>query len=69
MVPIPIIIKTHSIKGLHIMKQHTRPFQIAAMAASNGNREYAIRYLQGMERSAMSDRALKEIQLEIAKYK
>ena len=51
------------------MKQHTRPFQIAAMAATNGNREYAIRYLQGMERSAMSDRALKEIQLEIAKYK
>ena len=51
------------------MKQHIRPFQIAARAANNGNREYAIKYLQGMERSAMSDRALKEIQLEIAKYK
>lgn len=50
------------------MKQHIRPFQIAALAASNGNRDYAIRYLQGMQRSAMSNRALKEIQLEIAKY-
>ena len=51
------------------MKQHIRPFQIAAIAATNGNREYAIRYLQGMARSAMSDRALKDIKLEIAKYK
>ena len=50
------------------MKQHIRPFQIAAMAANNGNREYAIKYLQGMQRSAMSDKALKEIKLEIAKY-
>jgi hypothetical protein len=51
-----------------MMKQHTRHFEIAAKAASNGNKEYAIRYLQGMIRSAMSNKALKEIQLEVAKY-
>ena len=52
------------------MKQHTRPFEIAAQNASLGEegRLIAIRYLEGMLRSAMSNRATKEIQAEIAKY-
>lgn len=52
-----------------MMKQHTRPFQIAAQHAALGNKEAAIRYLEGMLRSAMSNRAVKEIEAEIAKYK
>ena len=51
-----------------MMKQHTRPFQIAAQHAALGNTETAIRYLEGMLRSAMSNKAVKEIQAEIAKY-
>ena len=51
-----------------MMKQHTRHFQIAAQHAALGNPEIAIRYLEGMLRSAMSDRAAKEIRAEIAKY-
>jgi hypothetical protein len=51
-----------------MMKQHTRPFQIAAQHAALGNTETAIRYLEAMLRSAMSNRATKEIQAEIAKY-
>ena len=51
-----------------MMKQHKRHFEIAAMAASKGNKEYAIIYLQGMRRSAMSNKALLEINLEVAKY-
>lgn len=50
-----------------MMKQHTRHFQIAAQHATL-NKEAAIRYLEGMLRSAMSNRAVKEIQAEIAKY-
>jgi hypothetical protein len=51
-----------------MMKQHKRHFEIAALAASNTSRNMAVTYLQGLRRSAMSDRALKEINLEIAKY-
>ena len=51
-----------------MMKQHTRHFQIAAQAVAMGNKEYAIRYLEGMIRSAASDKAEKEIKAEIAKY-
>lgn len=50
-----------------MLKQHTRPFQIAAQHAAL-NKEAAIRYLEGMLRAAMSNRAVKEIQAEIAKY-
>ena len=50
------------------MKQHTRHFEIAAQAAAMGNTDYAVRYLQGMLRSAASARAEKEIKLELAKY-
>lgn len=51
-----------------MMKQHTRHFQIASQYAALGNREAAVRYLAGMLRSAMSNRAEKEIKIEIAKY-
>lgn len=51
-----------------MLKQHARSFQIAAQHAALGNKETAIRYLEAMLRSAMSDRAAKEIQREIAKY-
>ena len=51
-----------------MMKQHTRHFQIAAQAVAMGDTGYAIRYLQGMLRSAASNRAEKEIKLELAKY-
>ena len=51
-----------------MMKQHIRPFQIAAQHAALGNKETALVYLQAMLRSAMSNRAAKEIQAEIAKY-
>ena len=51
-----------------MMKQHTRHFEIAAQHSALGNTEAAIRYLEGMLRSAMSNRAVKEIQAEIAKY-
>ena len=50
-----------------MMKQHTRHFQIAAQHAAL-NKETAIRYLEAMLRSAMSNKAVKEIQAEIAKY-
>ena len=50
------------------MKQHTRHFQIAAQAVAMGNKEYAIRYLQGMLRSAASTRAEQDIRNELAKY-
>jgi len=50
------------------MKQHIRHFQIAAQYAASGDKVSAIRYLEGMLRSAMSNRAAKEIQQEIAKY-
>jgi len=50
------------------MKQHTRHFEIVAQAAAMGDTDYAIRYLQGMLRSAASARAEKEIKLELAKY-
>jgi len=51
-----------------MQKQHIAHFNIASKAARNGNKEYAIRYLQGMLRSAMSKKATKEIQTEISKY-
>lgn len=51
------------------MKQHIRHFQIAAQYSAMGDKEAAIRYLEGMLRSAMSNRAVKDIQAEIAKYK
>jgi len=51
-----------------MMKQHTRHFQIAAQAVSMGNKDYAIRYLEGMIRSAASNKAEKEIKAELAKY-
>tara|TARA_R110000796_G_C14402392_1_gene417769 strand:- start:355 stop:513 length:159 start_codon:yes stop_codon:yes gene_type:complete len=51
-----------------MMKQHKRHFEIAALAASNTSRNMAVTYLRGLERAAMSNRALKEIQIEIKKY-
>jgi hypothetical protein len=51
-----------------MMKQHTKHFEIASQYSALGNNEAAIRYLEGMLRSAMSNRAVKEIQAEIAKY-
>jgi len=51
-----------------MMKQHTKHFQTAAQYAALGMRDHAIRYLQGMLRAAMSAKAAKEIQQEIAKY-
>ena len=51
-----------------MLKQHTRHFQIAAQASALGQNDYAIRYLQGMLRSAASARAEKEIKNELAKY-
>ena len=51
-----------------MMKQHTKHFEIASQHSALGNTEAAIRYLEGMLRSAMSNRAVKEIQAEIAKY-
>ena len=53
---------------LKMMKQHTRHFQIAAQAVAMGNKEYAIRYLEGMIRSATSSKAEKEIKAELVKY-
>jgi len=50
------------------MKQHTKHFQIAAQYAASGDKASAIRYLESMLRSAMSARAIKEIQAEISKY-
>lgn len=52
-----------------MLKQHTRPFAVAAQHAALGNKESAIRYLEAMLRSAMSNRAVTEIRAEIAKYK
>ena len=51
-----------------MMKQHTRHFQIAAQAVAMGDKKYAIRYLEGMIRSAASNKAEKEIKTELAKY-
>jgi len=51
-----------------MQKQHIGHFKIASKAASNGNKEYAVKYLQSMLRSAMSKKAIKEIQTEIVKY-
>ena len=50
------------------IKLYTRHFQIAALAHAMGNTEYAIRYLQGMLRSAASTRGENAIKLELAKY-
>ena len=64
------IINTLSTKQgvFNMMKQHARHFQIAAQAAAMGNKEYAISYLQGMIRSAASNKAENEIKAELAKY-
>ncbi len=52
-----------------MQKQHKRHFEICAQIAMLGDKAYAIRYLEGMLPSAMSNRAIKEIKEEIAKYK
>ena len=55
-----------------MQKQHKRHFEVCALAAKNGGewgRNHAVEYLEGMIRSAMSNRAIKEIKEEIAKYK
>lgn len=50
------------------MKQHIKHFNLCAKAASNGNKDYAINYLQSMLRSAMSNKAAQDIKAELAKY-
>lgn len=55
-----------------MQKQHKRHFEVCAIAAKNQGetgRKYAIEYLEGMLPSCMSNRAIKEIKEEIAKYK
>ena len=54
-----------------MQKQHKRHFEICALSAKNGGewgRNHAIKYLEGMLPSCMSNRAIKEIKEEIAKY-
>jgi hypothetical protein len=52
-----------------MQKQHIKHFStVEKVVTATGNKEYAVKYLQSMLRSAMSKKAIKEIQTEIAKY-
>lgn len=52
-----------------MQKQHVAHFNnVKKVVTATGNKQYAVKYLQSMLRSAMSKKAVKEIQTEMAKY-